>query len=128
MHRRYWKFQSENVQIFGYVYQNTKWPKSWSTNADPVVPLERNLYGRPLAGLLWERQFEKVLLQYGWKKFQIENAYSLSEKKDYSCLCTWTIENSLERNRILTQRGKLLMKDVDLGEPTSFLDHVFGLY
>ena len=24
---------------------------------DPVVPLERNLYGHPLAGLLWERQF-----------------------------------------------------------------------
>ena len=26
---------------------------------DPVVPLERNLYGQPLAGLLWEMQFEK---------------------------------------------------------------------
>ena len=26
---------------------------------DPVVPLERNLYGHPLAGLLWERQFEE---------------------------------------------------------------------
>ena len=41
-----------------------KWTKSW----DPVVPLERNLYGHPLAGLLWERQFEKVLLKYGWEK------------------------------------------------------------
>ena len=28
---------------------------------DPVVPLERNLYGHPFAGLLWERQFEKIL-------------------------------------------------------------------
>ena len=27
---------------------------------DPVVPLERNLYGNPLTGLLRERQFEKV--------------------------------------------------------------------
>ena len=34
-----------------------------------VVPLERNLYGHPLAGLLWERQFEKVLLEHGWEKF-----------------------------------------------------------
>ena len=25
---------------------------------DPVVPLERNLYGHPFTGLLWERQFE----------------------------------------------------------------------
>ena len=33
----------------------------------PVVPLERNLYGHPLAGLLWERQFEKVLLEQGWE-------------------------------------------------------------
>ena len=34
-----------------------KWPKSWSSMEDPVVPLERNLYGHPLAGLLRERQF-----------------------------------------------------------------------
>ena len=33
-----------------------KWPKSWSSMEDPVVPPERNLYGHPLAGLLWERQ------------------------------------------------------------------------
>ena len=36
-----------------------KWPKSWSSMEDLVVLLERNLYGHPLAGLLWERQFEK---------------------------------------------------------------------
>ena len=45
-----------------------KWPKSWSSMEDPVVPLERNLYGHLLAGLLWERQFEKILLKYGREK------------------------------------------------------------
>ena len=35
---------------------------------DPVVLLERNLYGHPLAGLLCERQFEKILLKHGWEK------------------------------------------------------------
>ena len=40
-----------------------KWPKSWSSMEDPVVPLERNLYGHPLAGLSWERQFEKILMK-----------------------------------------------------------------
>ena len=45
-----------------------KWPKSWSSMEDPVVPLERNLYGHLLAGLLWERQFEKILLKHGWEK------------------------------------------------------------
>ena len=39
-----------------------KLPKSWSSMEDPVVPLERNMYGHPLAGLLWERQLEKILL------------------------------------------------------------------
>ena len=45
-----------------------KWQKSWSSMEDPVVPLERNLYGHLLAGLLWEMQFEKVLLEHGWEK------------------------------------------------------------
>ena len=39
-----------------------KWPKTWFSMEDPVVPLERNLYGHPLAGLLWKRQFDKVLV------------------------------------------------------------------
>ena len=45
-----------------------KWPKSWISMEDAVVPLERNLYRHPLAGLLWEMQFEKILLKYGWEK------------------------------------------------------------
>ena len=40
-----------------------KWPKSWSSMEDPVVPLERNLYGHLLTGLLWKRQFEKSLFK-----------------------------------------------------------------
>ena len=76
-----------------------KWPKSWSSMEAPVVPLERNLYGHPLAGLLWERQFEKVLLKYD---------ITLAGNKQ-KINPTW----------------KILMKDVDLGEPTSFLDHVY---
>ena len=45
-----------------------KWPNSWPNIEDPVVFLERNLYGHPLAGLLWERQFAEVLLELGWEK------------------------------------------------------------
>ena len=36
-----------------------KWSQSWSDIEDPVVPLERNFYGHPLADLLRERQFEE---------------------------------------------------------------------
>ena len=45
-----------------------KWPKSRSSMEDPFVLLERNLHGHPLAGLLWERQFEKILLKHVWEK------------------------------------------------------------
>ena len=45
-----------------------KWPMSWSIVEDPVVLRGRNLYGHPIAGLLWERQFEKVPSKLGWGK------------------------------------------------------------
>ena len=45
-----------------------KWPNSWSSMEDLVDPLQRNLYGHRLAGMFWERQFEKILLKYGWEK------------------------------------------------------------
>ena len=35
-------------------------PESWKNIEDPVCPLERNLYGHPLAGLLWERHLEET--------------------------------------------------------------------
>ena len=86
-----------------------KWSKSWSSMEDPVVPLERNLHGHPLAGLLWERQFEKILLP---SKRVILSVYvddiKLAGKKQN-----------------LDPMWKLLNKEVDLGEPTSFLDHVY---
>ena len=42
-----------------------KWTKSSSNIEDPGVPLEPNLYGHPLASLVWERHFEEVLLELG---------------------------------------------------------------
>ena len=53
------------------------------------------------------------------KKFQIGNACSLTERKDYSCLCTRTISKWQERNEMWIQCGKYSQ------EPTSFLDHVY---
>ena len=104
--------KSECLQTYGYVYHDTKWPKSLSSVEDPVIPLERNLCGHPLAGLLWKGSLRKFYWSTVGKKFLNGNAYSCTERKDYSCLCTWMTSNWLER-----------------GEPTSFLDHVqFGLH
>ena len=61
---------SKKERMSRYLDTSTKaqWPKSWSSMEDPVVPLERDLYGQPLAGLFWRRQFEEVLLKHGWEK------------------------------------------------------------
>ena len=65
----YLKIPNRSVQTCGFVYHDTNGLNhAWSSMEDPVVPLERNLYGHPLAGLLWERQFEKILLKHGWEK------------------------------------------------------------
>ena len=77
-----------------------EWPKSWSSMEDPVVPLERNLYGHPLAGLLWERQFEKILLKHGWENIPHWECLSLYIViKGYSHLCMWMTSNWQERNK-----------------------------
>ena len=103
-----------------------KWPKSWSRMEDPVVPLERNLFfGLFLAGLLWERQFEKILLEYGWEIFS--NWECLFVHRQKALLLSVYVDDIkwLERNKILIRCKKVLNKDVDLGEPTSFFDHVY---
>ena len=102
----------------------TQMAKSMVQYGRPVVTLQGNLYGHPLAGLLWERQFEKVLLKIRLGKFPNENVYSLNEKKYYSCLWSWTTKK-LAGKISVKPTWKILMQDVDLGEPTSFLHNVY---
>ena len=103
-----------------------KWPKSWSSMEDPVVPLERNLYGHPLAGLLWERLFEKILSQHGWEKVSNWECLFVHRQKRVILICVCgTTSKWLERNKIIDPMWKVLNKEVDLGKPTSLLDHVF---
>ncbi|MHC4951072.1 MAG: hypothetical protein ACYTEU_08835, partial [Planctomycetota bacterium] len=45
-------------------------PKSWANIVDPVCPLELNLYGHPLAGLLWEIYQEDILMKCGFEKVE----------------------------------------------------------
>ena len=101
-----------------------KWPKSWSSMEDPVVPFERNLHGHPLAGLLWERQFEKVLLKHDWEKVSNwECLFVHSEAELF--LSVYVDDIKLARKKQNIDPKWKVLKQVDLGEPTSFLDHVF---
>ena len=72
------------------------------------IPLERNLYGHPLAGLLWERQFENIFFEKGLFLSVYVDDIKLAGKKHN-----------------IDPMWKVLNKEVDLGEPTSFLDHVY---
>ena len=100
-----------------------KWPKSWSSMEDPVVPFERNLYGHPLAGLLWERQFKKILLQHGWEMVSNwECLFVHREKGLFLSVYVDAIKLSGKKQNI-DPMWKVLNKEIDLGEPTSFLDH-----
>ena len=74
-----------------------KWPKSWSSMEDLVVPLERNLYGHPLARLLWERQSEKVKLKHCREKFQIGKVCLPTQTGKQDRKHRTDLENSHER-------------------------------
>ena len=92
---------------------------------DPVVPLEMNLNGHPLAGLLWERQFEKILLKHGWEKIpNWECLFVHREKGLFLSVYVDDIKLTGKKQNI-DPMWKVLNKEVDLGEPTSFLDHVY---
>ena len=101
-----------------------KWPKSWSNIENPVVPLERNLYGHPLAGLLWDRQFEKVLLGLGLE--EVSNWECLFLRREHGLFLSVYVDDTkiARRQQNLNPMCKKLVKRVDLGEPISFLDHV----
>ena len=102
-----------------------KWPKSWSSIEDPVVLLERNLHGHPLAGLLWKRQFEKILLQYGWEKVSNWECLFVHRQK-VLFLSVYVDDLKLAgKKQNINPMWKLLNKEVYLGEPTSFIDHVY---
>ena len=106
-----------------------KWPESRSSMEDPVVSLERNLNGRPLAGLSWERQFENILLKYGWEK--ILNGECLFVHREKGLFLSVYVDDIklAEKKQNLDPMWKLLNKEDDLGEPTSFLGScIFGVH
>ena len=92
---------------------------------DPVVPLERNLYGHPLDGPLWEMQFENILLKYGWEKVSNwESLFVHFEKGLFLSAYVDDIKLAGKKQNI-NPTWNVLNKELELGEPTSFLDHVY---
>ena len=84
-----------------------------------------DLYGHLLAGLLWERQSEKILLKYGWVKVSNWECLLVHRQKGlFLSLYVDDIKLSGKKQNI-NPMWKVLHTEVELEEPTSFLDHVY---
>ena len=67
----------------------------------------------------WERKFEKILRKHGWEK--IPNCECLFVHRS-----VYVDDIKLAgKKQNLDPMWKLLYKEIELGEPTSFLDHVY---
>ena len=87
---------------------------------DPVVPLERNLYGHPSGRTFWERQFEKDLWKHGGEKVPNWDSFFVNrERGRFLSVCV-----DATRCGNIDPMWIVLNKEVDLAESTSFLDHV----
>ena len=84
---------------------------------DPVVPLERNLYGHPWTGLLWERDFEKVSSMGMFIRAPRKRLLSLAVNVD-------DIKMGGKKNNMKPTWDNV-MKQVDLEEPTFLFDQVY---
>ena len=103
-----------------------KWPKSWSSIEDPVVPLERNLYSHPFGRTnCGKGNLRKSYCKTVGRKFQIGNVSSYTVKMDHSSSVYVDDIKLAGKKKNLDPIWKVLKKGVDLGEPTSFLDHVY---
>ena len=124
MHQRYYKFQSQNAQIFGYVYQNTNgqnhgpvWKtQSFFSKGICTVTLWQDYCGK---GNLRKFYWSTVAKKFYWKCLFVNRAKGLFSSVYVDDITLVGQKQNMEPT------WTILMKDVDLGEPTSFLDHVY---
>ena len=111
------------VQTFGFVYDDTD-----GKNHSPVWKTQSFFLSEICTVILWQDCCGKGNLRKSHsstvgRRFPIGNAYSYTVKKDYFYLCVDDIKLAGKKQNI-NPMWKVLNKEVDLGEPTSFLDHV----
>ena len=117
-----WNFSKSECPDIWIRLPRHKWPKSWSNMEDPVVPLERNLYGLLLAGLMGKSIWASSV---GTRLGKGLNCEFFVKRARGTFLSVYVDEIKLAgKKQNIDPMWKIFMKDVDLGEPTSFLDHV----
>ena len=93
--------------------------------ADQSIFSKGILHGHPLAGLLWERQLERVLLEHGWEKVLNWACLFVNWSKGLF-LSVYVDDIKLAgKTENMELTWKIPLKGVDMAEPNSFLDHVY---
>ena len=117
-----WKFPNRNVQTFGVVYSDTN-----GLSHGPVSMTQSFLLNGICTVILWQDCYGKGNLRKSYcstvgRKFPIGNVFSYTVKWIILiCVCGWHKMSGKKQN--IDPMWKVLNKEVDLGEPTSFLDH-----
>ena len=74
--------------------------------------------------LLREKQFEKILLKYGWEKVSNWECLFVHREKELFLFVYVDDIKKAGKNQNIDPMWRVRNKEVDLGKPTSFLDHV----
>ena len=122
----YWKFQNRSVQTFGFVYHDTN-----GLNHGPVWKIRSFLLNEICTVILWQDCYGKGNLRkfywntYGWEK--VSNWECLFEHREKGLFLSVYVDDIklAGKKQNINQMWKVRNKEVDLGEPTSFLDHVY---
>ena len=100
-------------------------PDVWIRLPRQKRPQNEILYGHPLAALLCGRPFEEVLLELGWEKEpNLESLFVNRKQRLFLSVDADDIKMAGKKQN-MARMWKNLMNNVDLDEPTSFLDHVY---
>ena len=100
-------------------------PASWRNIIDPVCPLERNLYGHPLAGLLWERHLEDALMKLQWEKIPGWECLYVHRKERLFLSVYVDDFKMVGKSENLSAMWKKIRKDISLEPETELAENVY---
>ena len=100
-------------------------PQAWANVIDPVCPLERNLYGHPLAGLLWERYLEDALFEMKWEK--LPGWECLYVHRDQQLFLSVYVDDfkMVGKTENIPKMWKAMQRKMDLEPETELSDNVY---
>ena len=119
------KFQNRNAQTFGFVYHDTS-----CSNHGPAWKAQSFFLSDICTGIFWQDNFGKGnSRKFYWNTVGWSSKLGMficRPRKRTILVCVCGRHKKLAgKKQDLDSMWKLLNKEVDLGEPTSFLDHVY---